>query len=379
MYKFPDLYARDTKGKIKVWQLEVEGAVFTSYAGKLHGNLTPAPTYAAGKNFGKANETSNEEQAMKEAKAKWKKQHDKGYRISIELADAAPKRPNLCQDYKDMGHNMVFPCLLGPKLNGMRVYSVKNPETGEYEGFSRYLKDVRIPGHVQNVLGMESLPDVIDGELYIHGWHLQDILSLIKRPFEYENGKSGKLSTALRPDYQLLEYHIFDFPHMTQLAGTRIDMFRDANSMNKTCAPIVQFVPAREVFDEAEALEYRTAYEKRGFEGIVMRAIEGTYDYGSKTRNMMKWKSFQDAEYKCIGIELDKNGLAIARLVTKEGIEFNASIEGKNGYPTNTDYKRAIVDCPSMIVGHNCTVRFQEYTKDLVPSFGIMQAIRNYE
>ena len=80
---WPQLYALDSKGKVKTWQIGVTAeengtaAIWTMH-GQLEGKkqLRPKPI-KIGKNIGKKNETTPYQQAIKEAFSKHKKQIDK--------------------------------------------------------------------------------------------------------------------------------------------------------------------------------------------------------------------------------------------------------------------------------------------------------------
>ena len=229
---------------------------------------------------------------------------------------------------------------------------------------------------------MPFLPNIIDGEFYIHGWHLQDIISLVKRPYEYVNGKGGKWSDVLRKDYKLLQFRLFDLPHQTAISSVRqkhLGMLA-TRYLKVWQGSSVEFVPAFLVNSEYELKEYRDKFVAEGYEGSVTRACNGTYDWGSKTRTMMKDKPFQDAEFKIIQIVPDKDGLAVAVCETKKGQPFKASFEGRAGFNNNTEYRRYIMHAPERFVGKQATIRFQDYSKDGIPTIGnTIQAIRNYE
>ena len=117
-----------------------------------------------------------------------------------------------------------------------------------------------------------------------------------------------------------------------------------------------------------------------GYEGSVTRTCEGTYDWGAKTRSMMKSKPFQDAEFQIADIVMDKDGLAVAVCITKKGQPFKASFEGKAHFAHNTEYRKYIVAHPSKFIGKQATIRFQDFSKDGIPTIGnTIQAIRDYE
>lgn len=79
IHRLPNLYATDKKGKLRVWKIWTQGnTVYKSY-GEEGGKATPSERTFKGVNLGKRNETSPEEQALREAERDWVKQLDKDY------------------------------------------------------------------------------------------------------------------------------------------------------------------------------------------------------------------------------------------------------------------------------------------------------------
>src|SRR5437868_4529523 len=86
--KFPTLYSFSRTGKTKVWEIEVfseEGLVYVKTShGYENGAMTDTTSSPiVGKNLGKKNETSSEEQALSEAASKHQKQKDRNYQESL--------------------------------------------------------------------------------------------------------------------------------------------------------------------------------------------------------------------------------------------------------------------------------------------------------
>ena len=68
MNSLAKLYKYTTKGQVQSWQIFYENNYYWTEEG-IHTLSVSDPTYCAGKNIGKANETSPEQQALLEAKA----------------------------------------------------------------------------------------------------------------------------------------------------------------------------------------------------------------------------------------------------------------------------------------------------------------------
>jgi len=76
----PVLYSLTSLGQTQTWSIEFSGGKFRTTEGIKGGAMTVSEwTVCEGKNLGKANETSPEVQAEKEARAKWKKKTESGY------------------------------------------------------------------------------------------------------------------------------------------------------------------------------------------------------------------------------------------------------------------------------------------------------------
>ena len=104
IFRLPTLYKRDTNGNIRELTVEYSNGVMhatRTIAGIKDGNLvTSGWKDAVGKNTGKANATTDAEQAQKEAKAMWDKKAEKEYFEDINLDDTYDKfKPQLAHDY----------------------------------------------------------------------------------------------------------------------------------------------------------------------------------------------------------------------------------------------------------------------------------------
>ena len=74
------LYGLDKSGKYKVWSIWTEGPELYIMHGAENGKMQAKCEIVQGKNIGRSNETSPEQQAELEAESRYKKQLDKGYR-----------------------------------------------------------------------------------------------------------------------------------------------------------------------------------------------------------------------------------------------------------------------------------------------------------
>lgn len=112
----------DSKGKIREWSISVgkdkRGHYYEITHGQKDGAMQNARTYVLkGKNIGRANETTAEEQCLSEAKSEHTKQIErKGYTESIPTTQ--PLKPMLAKKYEDEKDKVIYPCAVQPKLDG---------------------------------------------------------------------------------------------------------------------------------------------------------------------------------------------------------------------------------------------------------------------
>ena len=174
----PTLYKRDTKGKLRSWIVECEGAGIRTVAGLEDGKkVTSEWKMCSAKNVGRANATTDEEQAIAEAQALWDKRIEKEYFLNVADVDTYDKfKPMLANDYTK---KPITEGWSQPKLDGIRCIVNKNGM------WTRSGKAITSCPHIwESVKGMiEQNPHyVLDGELYNHDLKadFNKIISLVR-------------------------------------------------------------------------------------------------------------------------------------------------------------------------------------------------------
>ncbi len=359
---------------------EEEGS-FTTHAGKLGGKIKPKLTLVKPKNVGKSSETTVAQQAVIEAKAKWKYQVDRKL-YKVDLEDGIPPLylpPMLAMDATKHPHRIDWvkrSYISQPKLNGVRVLAIKEAE-GVVKLQSREGTFYTIP-HIQEALdGLMNLGcHPLDGELYLG-----------------EDFELGDVTGSLKPGHghhENLMLHLFDIAHPTDTAIRRQALLRSIVKRVPYKSPL-HYVPWKECESFNQLDLQHDEWAAKGFEGIMLRDTEGLYDYGEKNIFMFKYKKFVDEEFKISGVRADKDGGGLMVLYT-DNSKFGGSFEGEVTEPTftcrckGTDAQRAdILAHPEQYVGKLLTVRFSARLKSGVPEFnrGItkdgMIAVRDYE
>lgn len=289
------LYGLDKGGKFKVWKIWTDGATLFIEHGKEGGKQQLKSEVVEGKNIGRSNETTPAEQAELEAMSRWRKQIDKGYRETKEELEELPLLPMLAQDYLKQGHRIQYPCYGSPKLDGVRCLAIRHADRVELK--SRGGKEYSVP-HIQDQLfPIMKVGDVWDGELYIHGKYLEEIVSAVKK---YND---------LTPD---IEFIIFDMVKDETYEHRLISM-QALRRYTLSCveAPSIDVIEFCEIQDENHMKQKHKEYVSRGYEGIMIRSYDGKYESGKRSAGLQKYKTFSDNEFRIIDVLPDKDGGAV--------------------------------------------------------------------
>ena len=364
----PWLYSKTASGAVNVWQCWAQGANVEVRWGQEGGALQYASYECHPKNAGRSNSTTAEEQAVKEAVAKFKKQLKKKYFTTREEAlNELNLKPMLAKDFEDRRGTIKYDVDVQPKLDGVRCLAYK--KDGKTVLQSRGGDPYDIP-HVAAELEDADLPEgiVLDGELYVHGVSLQALNSWVRRlqPLTYTVGyyvydtftlwdKDGVMQPRLEP-WEVRKVNLCAW-------------FED----NKNGAHFVRQVPTTKAVCEEVVRQTHDYYVRLGYEGAIIRLLHGTYRLGYRSSELLKLKSFQDAEFLIISYTVGKGKFAnvpIFRCVTGEGKEFDVA-------PKGTDVQRAeMLAKADSLVGKQMTVRFFDWTDDRVPHFPVGIGIR---
>ena len=370
---FSKLYKKNTRGDLLVWSIEVDGNTITTRFGQLGGAIqTTVDVISSGKNIGKSNETTPEEQALAEARASHLKQLKSGYVDDAEKAEKGEVSsvikggilPMLAHKYRDHSAKIKFPCAVQPKLDGIRCVAVK--EDGEFTLWTRTRKQIHSLPHIVEALNLcfKSFPNgkALDGEAYTHAY---------KSDFE-------KIVSAVRKDTPSedslkIQYHIYD----CTLDGTFENRLfaLQSTDLSLSNGALIRVDTALVPIEE-EIRYWESVALDSGYEGCMVRNINSPYE-NKRSYNLQKVVIEDSAEFEVVGVEEGRGKLAglvgAFKLVTKEGKEFNSSPMG-----AQEDTRKYIQD-PSLCVGKTATIKYRGVTDEGIPRFGKLVAFRDYE
>ena len=130
---FPTLFKKTSTGADQCWSIEAVGNTIISRWGQVGGaQQSTTDTISEGKNGGRANATTPEEQAMLEAQAQWQRKLKRGYVQDLASAQAGKVDavieggifPMLSHKFRDHGSKILYPAYAQPKLDGHRCIAM---------------------------------------------------------------------------------------------------------------------------------------------------------------------------------------------------------------------------------------------------------------
>lgn len=317
------------------------------------------PTVA--KNINRANQTTAWEQAALEAESKWRKQLDRGYSVERPAEGARPTntlgllKPMLATPFEKIKPETIDwdNAYVQPKLDGHRAMF----KDGVL--YSRQGKEINLPHIIEAIVsaGLDHLH--LDGEIYWHGRTLQEIGSLIKRPREESEG---------------LEYWVYDMvsdkPYELRFQVVKFSADCDSST-------ILNAVSTYQVWDESELRQFHTRFKQLGYEGTILRHGTTGYEDDKRSRNLIKVKDYDEAEFKIVsgklGVPYQSEGVECQCCVYVcecEGGTFDVTAPG------TMQEKDAAWRNLDVAIGQLLTVKFWNFSKDRIPQQPVALRIR---
>jgi DNA ligase-1 len=355
----PKIFKTTSTGSIQQWEIEIEGNKYRTAYGQVNGKLQVSEwTTCQGKNIGRANETTPEEQALAEATALRKKKLEKDYMESVATAGASKfLQPMLAKKFENYEDELEYPVYAQPKLDGIRCENTS-------EGLvSRNGKAIVSCPHIYNDTDKRhfKVGNVVafDGELYNHTLkeNFNKITSLVKKP------KPTKKD--LQEAETMIQYWVYDII----MPGK----FSERNEYLKTIflsgvlAPPKSWVlvPTYKVENRQELDKFYEQFLADGYEGMIVR-VDNVYE-NKYSKFLLKRKKFQDEEFPILDIiEGTGNRAGTAGYIiteNREGKPFKSNIKG------DRNFVRDLLKNKKKYIGKSATIKFFQYTPDGIPRF----------
>ena len=364
----PTIYKKTKGNKIQEWTVEVNGNSYRTISGQTDGlKVTSEYTICFAKNVGKANETTSEEQAQKEAEALFKKKIEGGYHESIgDIENKKFFEPMLAEKWEDYEDVIKYPVYSQPKLDGIRCI-VKSDGMWTRSG----KKLVSAP-HIHAALKpfFDLDPSLIfDGELYNHSLkdNFNKIVSLSK--------KTKPTKEDLEESSKTIQYYIYDLPSAVGQFLDRSKALLDIQYHKTIMLPdCIQFVPTHPVINKEAIYSLYEEYIQEGYEGQMIR-LNRPYQ-NKRTKFLLKHKSFNDLEFKILDIvegEGNRTGTAGHMVFEINGQRFKSNIKGE------FEYVQSVWNDRHNLIGKMATVTYFNLTPAGIPRFPYVTNINREE
>lgn len=363
--RFPTLYSKTKTGKVQQWTISVTDEyddvvkIVTEF-GQQGGQIqTTFKTIKVGKNLGKANSTTIEEQAISEAESMWKKKQLSNYREV--LGENLTLLPMLAHKFENTKIN--YPIAVQPKLNGVRCLA--SYKDGKIIFTSRKGKVYENLEHIEKELSLVMEEgDIFDGEIFSKSLDFQEIIKRVKR---------SKTDRSDINDIKV-EYWVYDLVNTTLTFEERFAYL--FNKLQKSIFQYVKVTPTDNVANFAELEKWHSFFNREGYEGTMIRNLKGLYLIEHRSYDLLKLKDFLEDEFEIIGgSEGTGRDEGTVIFEVKNNSQNTFKVRPKGSYEQRTQW---FVDLEKLI-GKKLTVKYQELSQDGIPIFPVGIAIRDYE
>lgn len=343
--KLPSLYKITKTKAIQQYDVQTNGAIITVTQGQVDGKKQDYHTTCKGMNIGKSNETTPEGQAELEAKSKHAKKQKAGYTLDPS-GELTVKLPQKVKPYLGNEHKITFPCYSTPKLNGINGIYWLDPDGSlrlTSRGGDLYPPIPHLEDEIRLVMSALNTT-CLNGELYIHGQHLQDITSAVKKPKE--------LSTQLA-------FHIFEAPY----TGTKYHMRRTKLLYTLELLSLQHVVHSSGILATSKS-DLDSHYDvcmSLGLEGTVIYSSDAPYEFNTRSSHVYKYKKTLDTEVQILSFNFDKNSHPVFNC-SYNGKEFKVKPKG-----TDAERKQIVIDFPTMYLNNYYKIEYETLSKDGIP------------
>lgn len=347
---YAPLYKINSNNKLYCWSIEIV-QVESSYEiitrnGEKDGKMVSHSTLIE---KGKANRTTLE-QSILEANAKFKNKKEKEMYTenpstlisSIEdtKKNSGKKtvsnkmvRPMLAQEFyftkyekasTSRSFKINFPAFVQRKYDGIRCLAyikygkvVIESRTGEpFEKFDL------LKSHIEILFSKMSSEEhegfYWDGELYTNDIPFNEISGLVRMTVKHAKPEDIEKSNKIH-------YYIYDCINIKNLEMNCkeryafIDNYFKQFKKGDTSVSMIHRIETEVVEEPADVKAKHDAYVGEGYEGIMIRDMNGYYEVDKRSKYLQKYKEFNEAEFKIVGFHEENGGLVIWDVILSNG------------------------------------------------------------
>ena len=344
------LYKKDSKGKLRFLDISTDGSTIVQVSGLVDGKHVTNVSQCEGKNIGRSNETTPEEQAELEAEAKYTKKLKEGYfKTQEEAVNVTVILPMLAKVFEKEEKKVSYPCYAQPKLDGMRGLGSCDHGTLTSRSGNAILTLGEIVNEFPDIKGL-----ILDGELYAHGFTFQENMRMIKKR---------------REETKNVKYHVYDIV-------SDMPFFERLQVLTQACmnSPRIEVVPTVIVKSKEELMKIHSYNISQGYEGTIVRHGDDGYKLNGRSSSLLKLKDFHD-----LALVL-KDVIPSEKRPThgKPIFEWKGATNDELGAGISLSHAEAedLLANKSSHIGKTCELRFFEYSDTGVPRHPVMHGFR---
>ena len=378
---YPILYKKDKSEKTRIWKISATMNndnnsfwIEIDY-GQMDGKITHnEKEVKEGKNIGKKNETSIEQQTILICDKTFKDKKEKEEyteNMDTEIYKKDKSFPPMLADRWDPNSktkrkvDIVFPCFIQPKLDGIRCLTYL--KGGKIVNQSRQLKYFNNLTHINDELEniFKKNPTlVLDGELYNHDIVFNQIAGIVKKE---------KLKDEDFEKLKQIQYHVYDcfFENKNTSFKERNEILMSLKDKMK----YVKIVSTESCESKDDVIIFHSKFVSNKYEGAILRNCDSVYEF-RRSKHLQKFKTFSDDEFEIIDFKEGTGhdlGTVIWKCKTKDDKKFDVR-------PVGTVQERTeLFNNGKKCIGKMLTVTYQELSEFGVPRFPVGKTIRDYE
>ena len=365
--KLETIYKATKSGKVQEWTIEIEDNKYRTISGQTDGKkITNKWTTVFGKNISRANATTDNEQAIKEATSKRTIRLEHGYFEDItKIHESKYFEPMSAKKWEDSRDKIEYPIFSQPKLDGIRCILNKDGM------FSRNGKPILSAPHIYESIKpiFDIIPSLIfDGELYADKYanDFNKIVSLVK--------KTKPTSEDLEQSKNNIQYWIYDLPSVDEVFKIRSQKISTLFTQFPYISTYCENVDTDVCKSETDVMDFYGKYVGAGFEGQMLRT-NSLYE-SKRSKTLLKHKSFSDMEFPILDIvegEGNKTGQVGYMVFEIDGKQFKSNVKG-----THKFCKEVLEDKNNLLV-KSATVQYLNLTPAGIPRFPYVIKINREE
>jgi ATP-dependent DNA ligase len=264
--------------KKRFWKIWIEQIKNSIYIKRKYGIIGGKITIPDPKEFKTYNKAKTALHSL------WRKKKESGFSESNNPNNKSLTiKPMGAHKLDDHYNKIIYPACVQTKLDGFRCLANKN------ELYSKGMKKFVFLHHIKKEIAKIkelNMNIYLDGELYEHDLKLHDISSLVMKKYasQEDENKMKKIS-----------YYIFD---MFDLSSIHIDPFsvryeKLSNIFSKYKFKYLKLIKCTLVHSYDEIKNINDKYIYDGYEGVIVRNLNGLYKLNSKSYDVLRTKEFK--------------------------------------------------------------------------------------